>query len=61
MERKFMRRFQSFKNSLEAQNRLIHDYDGKIVKAYCQRIVNVYIEKFREFQLQVEGIGVESN
>lgn len=61
MERKFMRRFQSFKNSLEAQNRLIHDYDGEIVKAYCQRIVNVYIEKFREFQLQAEGIGVESN
>ena len=46
---------------LEVRNRLIHDYDGEIVKAYCQRIVNVYIEKFREFQLQAEGIGVESN
>lgn len=42
---------------LEIRNRLTHDYDGEIVKAYCQRIIKVYIEKFSEFQLWVEGHG----
>ena len=76
MERKYMKRFQSYKKSLEAlsearerdmsddvwmqmleiRNRLTYDYDGEIVKAYCQTIVNVYIEKLKEFQLWAEGI-----
>lgn len=41
---------------LEVRNRLTHDYDGEIVKEYCQTIVNVYIEKLKEFQSWVEGI-----
>lgn len=40
---------------LEVRNRLTHDYDGEIVKEYCQTIVNVYIEKLKEFQSWVEG------
>lgn len=45
---------------LEIRNRLTHDYDGEIVKTYCRTIVDVYIEKLKEFQLWVEGIGEES-
>ena len=41
---------------LEIRNRLTHDYDGEIVKTYCRTIVDVYIEKLKEFQLWVEGI-----
>lgn len=44
---------------LEVCNRLLHDYDGEIVKAHCQSIVNIYIEKFQEFLLWAEGIGGE--
>lgn len=46
---------------LEVRNRLIHDYDGEIVKAHCQSIVNIYIEKFQEFLLWTEGIEGEEN
>lgn len=45
---------------LEVRNRLTHDYDGEIVKEHCQAIVNVYIEKLKEFQLWVEGSGILS-
>ena len=41
---------------LEVRNRLTHDYDGGIVKEYCQEIVNTYIRKMEEFQLWAEGI-----
>lgn len=41
---------------LEVRNRLAHDYDGEIVKEYCRTIVNVYIEKLKEFQLWAEEI-----
>lgn len=44
---------------LEVRNRLTHDYDGEIVKEYCQAIVNVYTEKLKEFQLWVEGIDIK--
>ena len=46
---------------LEVRNRLIHDYDGEIVKAHCQSIVNIYIEKFQEFLRWTEGIEGEEN
>lgn len=44
---------------LEVRNRLAYDYDGETVKEYCQTIVNVYIEKLKEFRLWVEGIEQE--
>ncbi|MCI9380707.1 MAG: antitoxin [Dorea sp.] len=34
---------------LNTRNRLIHDYDGEIIKQYCTRIVNVYIDIFYAF------------
>ncbi|NBJ91977.1 HI0074 family nucleotidyltransferase substrate-binding subunit [Parablautia muri] len=42
---------------LEIRNRLIHDYEGEIVKEYCRRIIKIYIGKFTEFQLWVESIS----
>lgn len=41
---------------LEVRNRLTHDYDGEVIKEYCQNIVKVYIDKFTEFRLWVEGM-----
>lgn len=87
MDGKFMKRFESFKNSLDliqyyamdnfvagsprevlkaafraelisddvwmemlkVRNQLAHDYDGAIVKEYCQRIIGVYIDMLYEF------------
>ena len=34
---------------LSVRNRLIHDYDGDIIKQYCDKIVAVYIDIFYQF------------
>lgn len=34
---------------LKVRNQLAHDYDGGIVKEYCQRIIGVYIDMLYEF------------
>lgn len=34
---------------LKVRNQLAHDYDGAIVKEYCQRIIGVYIDMLYEF------------
>lgn len=41
---------------LEVRNQLAHDYDGEIVKAHCQTIVQTYISKFEEFQTWVDKL-----
>lgn len=41
---------------LEIRNQLTHDYDGEIVKTHYNTIVEIYIEKFKEFQLWVEDL-----
>ena len=41
---------------LKIPNQLVHDYDGVIVKEYCQRIVQEYIDKLWEFRKRVEEI-----
>ena len=38
---------------LKVRNQLSHDYDGLVVKEYCQIIVDSYIEKLEEFQARV--------
>ena len=43
---------------LQVRNQLIHDYDGMIVKKYCRQIIEIYIDKFYEFQKRVDSIGV---
>lgn len=35
---------------LRVRNNLTHDYDGEIVKQYCNTIVETYLIKFFEFQ-----------
>ena len=41
---------------LKVRNQLAHDYDGMIVKSYCCMIVDVYLNKFEEFQKRVEQL-----
>lgn len=40
---------------LKVRNQLAHDYDGVIVKEYCQRIIRDYIDKLFEFRNWVHG------
>ena len=39
---------------LKIRNQLTHDYDGMIVKEYCQKIIHQYIDHFYDFQRQVD-------
>lgn len=41
---------------LKIRNQLAHDYDGAIVKAHCEQIVNVYIDKMKEFEETVKAL-----
>lgn len=41
---------------LKIRNQLAHDYDGTIVKAHCEQIVNVYIDKMKEFEAAVKAL-----
>lgn len=41
---------------LKVRNQLSHDYDGLVVKKYCQTIVDSYIEKLEEFQARVVAV-----
>ena len=41
---------------LKVRNELAHDYDGVIVKEYCEIIVTTYIDKFYEFGEKVEAL-----
>lgn len=34
---------------LQDRNDFTHDYDGTLVKEACQRIIDVYLDKFHEF------------
>ncbi len=46
---------------LKIRNQLAHDYDGVIVKEHCETIINVYIDKFADFQKKVEGLMTSIN
>lgn len=39
---------------LKDRNDLTHDYDGMLIKDACRRIVDEYIDKFREFCVVAE-------
>ena len=41
---------------LKVRNQLSHDYDGLVVKEYCQIIVDSYIDKLEEFQARVVAV-----
>ena len=44
---------------LKIRNQLAHDYDGVIVKEYCQRIIHEYIDRLYEFN-RIEEFNGES-
>lgn len=46
---------------LKVRNQLAHDYDGVIVKTYCQTIVEQYIDIFSEFKSAVDLLIKEKN
>lgn len=35
------------------------DYDGTILKSYCEKIVGIYIDKMKEFESRVQNLVVE--
>lgn len=41
---------------LKVRNQLSHDYDGEIVKGYCQTIIGIYLDKLYEFRENVEKL-----
>lgn len=41
---------------LKVRNEISHDYDGKIMEEHCNKIVNVYIDKFYELVSSVENM-----
>lgn len=41
---------------LKVRNQLSNDYDGLVVKEYCQTIVDSYIDKLEEFQARVIAV-----
>ena len=41
---------------LKIRNQLAHDYDREIVKKYCVKITDVYIDKFYEFRKRTEEV-----
>lgn len=41
---------------LKVRNSLVHDYDGLIVKEYCIRIIENYLEEFQALTEQVENL-----
>lgn len=41
---------------LKVRNQLAHDYDGVIVKTYCELIVNEYIDELYKFRDKVDSI-----
>lgn len=43
---------------LKVRNELIHDYDSEIVKEYCNRIVEKYIDLFYDLKDTIERLDV---
>ena len=41
---------------LKIRNQLAHDYDGVIVKEYCQRIIHEYIDRLYEFRSHAAAV-----
>lgn len=41
---------------LRVRNELLHDYDGEIVKEYCNTIIGSYIDLFYDFEATVQKL-----
>lgn len=44
---------------LKVRNQLAHDYDGVIVKTYCETIIRKYLDQFYAFQTCVDALLAE--
>lgn len=44
---------------LMVRNQLAHDYDGNIVKEYCQKIIHEYIDVFYEYLSRAQQVVSE--
>ena len=44
---------------LKTRNLLAHDYDGDIVKEFCDRIVEVYIDEMYLLKEYIEKLSLE--
>lgn len=44
---------------LKVRNQLAHDYDGVIVKTYCETIIRKYLDQFYAFQDCVDALLAE--
>ncbi len=41
---------------LKVRNRLSHDYDGSIVKEYCEKIIEEYVNRMYELEEKIQKI-----
>ena len=41
---------------LKVRNEISHDYDGKVMEEHCNRIVDVYIDKFEELMITIKQL-----
>lgn len=41
---------------LKVRNEISHDYDGKILKLYCGKIIGVYIDEMKAFENEVRKL-----
>lgn len=41
---------------LKVRNEFTHDYDGEIVKKFCEKIVHVYLDEFYELKNNIDEI-----
>ena len=41
---------------LKVRNEILHDYDGTILKSYCEKIVGNYIDEMKGFESRVQKL-----
>lgn len=44
---------------LKVRNEISHDYDGTILKSYCEKIVENYIDEMKGFEDRVQNLVME--
>ena len=45
---------------LKVRNEFTHDYDGEIVKSFCEKIVYVYLDKFYELKETIDKLVADT-
>lgn len=44
---------------LKVRNEISHDYDGTILKSYCEKIVGIYIAEMRTLESRIRDLTIE--